>query len=167
MFYKAKAKNLMFNTFKEIHDEWMLITAGDINDFNTMTANWGGFGVLWHYNTAIIFVRESRYTKEFLDKNDTFTLSFFSRRYRDALTFCGQNSGRDFDKIKETKLKPIELEGNVGFEQADTIFVCKKILATELGPDTIIAKENLKKWYDTKDYHTMYIGEILTIFNKE
>ena len=86
------------NPFTKIGSDWMLITAGDKEKANTMTASWGGFGVLWGKNVAYIFVRESRYTKEFLDKKDTFSLTFFEGHKMD-LKYLGAVSGRNEDKI--------------------------------------------------------------------
>ena len=88
-----------FNPFTKIGKEWALVTAGNKEKANTMTVSWGGVGVLWGKNVAFIFVRDSRYTKEFIDANEFFSITFLSGQYRDALNYCGSHSGRDEDKF--------------------------------------------------------------------
>lgn len=112
-FKELEPANLKDNPFKLINDDWMLITAGDKNNFNTMTASWGGLGIMWFKNVSFIVVRPSRYTFEFMEKHDRYTLSFFEEEYRDALNICGTKSGRDTDKIKEAGLTPVYDSGGV------------------------------------------------------
>ena len=38
---KIEVKELKDNMFETISKEWMLVTAGTKDKFNTMTANWG------------------------------------------------------------------------------------------------------------------------------
>ena len=166
-FKEVDVKDLDFNPFKKIGDEWMLITAGDEKKFNTMTASWGGAGVLWGKNVATCYIRPQRYTKEFVDANDTFTLSFFPAEYKKALSLCGSVSGRDCDKVAQAGLTPYFLEGTASFVEASLIFICRKVYEDAMPPENFIAKENDEKWYPQKDYHTMYIGEIVKAFVKE
>ncbi len=83
-----------FNPFTKIGKEWALVSAGDKTRCNTMTVSWGGVGVLWGKNVVFIFIRDSRYTKEFLDNGGLFSLSFLNEDYRDALNYCGSHSRR-------------------------------------------------------------------------
>ncbi|RGY96853.1 flavin reductase [Clostridium sp. AM58-1XD] len=163
-FKEVQAEELQFNPFTRIGSDWMLITAGDKENFNTMTASWGGAGVLWGKNTATCYIRPQRYTKEFIDSNDTFTLSFFGPDYRNALNICGTCSGRDCSKVEKAGLTPCYLEGTVAFEEANLIFVCRKLYKDDMPPENFIAMENDAKWYPNKDYHVMYIAEILKVF---
>ena len=105
----------------------MLITAGNEEKCNTMTASWGGVGIMWGKNAVTTYIRPQRYTKEFVDANDTFTISFFDESYRKALNICGSVSGRDKDKIKEAGLTPYFVDGTAAFEEANLILVCKKM----------------------------------------
>lgn len=149
------------NAFKLIADDWMLITAGEIDSFNTMTASWGALGELWHRKICICFVRPTRYTYEFMEKSDVFTLSFFDEKYRAALDFCGKVSGRTYDKAKQAGLTPILSEqGGVYFTQARLVFVCRKVYAAHLDPKLFLSPD-IEENYPDKDYHRMYIGEIL------
>src|SRR6056297_324178 len=127
-FQKITPEKIQDNVFTSIGKDWMLITAGDLESWNTMTASWGTMGVLWNLPVAVCFIRPQRYTYEFAEKSKYFTLSFFENKYKDILNFCGSRSGRDFDKAAETGLKVFSTEsGNIGFEQARLILECKKI----------------------------------------
>jgi flavin reductase (DIM6/NTAB) family NADH-FMN oxidoreductase RutF len=165
-FKEVNPKDLNLNPFTKIGSDWMLITAGDETKFNTMTASWGGLGVIWGKNAVTTYIRPQRYTKEFVDANDTFTISFFPKEYREALNICGTLSGRDCDKLSKTNLTPCYLEGTTAFEEAELIFVCKKMYQDTMPAENFIAKENDAKWYPDKDYHTLYISEILKAFVK-
>ncbi len=154
------------NPFKMIGKDWMLVTAGDETGWNTMTASWGFMGVMWGKNVAVATIRPQRYTKEFIDKSEYFTLSFFEEEFRPALSFCGKYSGRDKDKAAETGLVPVFADNTTAFEQAKTIIVCKKLYAQEMKPECFIDKSCDEQWYPGKDYHTAYIGEIVAVYRK-
>jgi flavin reductase (DIM6/NTAB) family NADH-FMN oxidoreductase RutF len=150
------------SVFKLIGDDWMLVTSGSINSFNTMTASWGGMGILWNKPVSYIFIRPTRYTYEFLEKNETYTLSFFSEKYRKALSLCGSKSGRDIDKVKETGLTPEETgKGMVAFKEAKLVLECRKLYFQDIDPANFL-EASINKMYDN-DYHRMYIGEIMGI----
>lgn len=166
-FREIKIEELQMNPFTKIGNEWMLVTAGNKEKHNTMTASWGGLGVLWKKNVVTIYIRPQRYTKEFIDHNDTFTLSFYSEEYKNALTILGRKSGRDGNKEKEAGLTPYEIDGTTGFEEAEMIFVCKKQYHQELKPECFDVKENDRTCYPDKDYHMMYIGEIEKVLVKD
>lgn len=166
-FKEIKVEELQFNPFTKIGNEWMLITAGDEKGHNTMTASWGGMGVLWKKNVVTAYIRPQRYTKTFVDANDTFTLSFYDEKYRDALTLLGRKSGRDCDKEAEAGLTPYYVDGTTAFEEANMILVCKKQYHQELKPECFDVKENDIACYPNKDYHMMYIAEILKVLVRE
>lgn len=166
-FREVKIEELQFNPFTKIGKEWLLITAGDSEKFNTMTASWGGVGVYWGKNVVTTYIRPQRYTKEFVDSNDTFTVAFFDETYREALNICGTVSGRDINKIEKAGLTPYFVDDTVAFEEANMIIVCKKLYHGNMPLENFDAKENDKKWYPEKDYHTMYISEIIKVLVKE
>lgn len=155
--------SLDINPFTSIGDDWMLVTAGDVSNPNTMTASWGGLGVLWGAPAATCYIRQSRYTKQFVDKNELFTLSFFDRSYHKQLAYLGAKSGRDENKIEAVGFTPLAVDGTTTFEQAKLTLVCRKELKLYLGPDSFIDQGAKLKWYngdDSQNYHTMYIGKI-------
>ena len=166
MFKTVDPKELKDNVFSLIGDRWMLITAGTGEDLNTMTASWGGLGILWGAPVATCYIRPQRYTKEFVDREEYFTLTFFEEEHRQALALCGSKSGREVDKVKECgfTVKPAPC-GAPYFEEAGLVLVCRKRFAQEMDPANI--PEDVKaSVYLTQDYHTMYIGEIVEVLQK-
>lgn len=161
---KVDPRSLAFNPFSKIHEQWALVGAGTMDEFNMMTVSWGGLGVVWFKDVCTIYVRESRYTKEFMDKNELFTLTFLKSGHEDALKLCGAKSGRDMDKMKDSGLTPIPLEGTVGFEEAELTFVCRKLYCGELSKENFMYEETLQRAYPDGDYHTMYVGEIVAAY---
>ena len=167
-FKEIKIEELSLNPFTKIAKEWMLITAGDEEKSNTMTASWGGLGIMWGKNVATAYIRPQRYTKKFVDEKETFTLSFLPEEYRKALTICGRISGKDVeDKWVEAELHPYYVDGTTAVEEADMILVCKKLYAQEMLPECFIETECDTKWYPEKDYHTLYIAEIEKVLVRE
>lgn len=165
-FQEMDPKQLQMNPFTLIGTEWMLVTAGNESSFNTMTASWGGVGFLWNKPVSFLFIRPQRYTKEFLDREQTYTLSFFEEKYRPALSFCGSKSGRDCDKPKETGLTPAFFEGTPYFEQAKLVLACKKLYRQEMAQKSFLETELIDKVYPNGDLHTVYVGEIQRVLTK-
>lgn len=158
---KIDPKSLNQNVFSLIGDQWMLITAGTAEQCNTMTASWGGLGVIWGSPAATCYIRPQRYTKEFVDREEYFTLSFFDEVYRPQLALCGSKSGRDVDKGKECGFTVKTAEcGAPYFEEASLVLVCRKRFAQPMDPQCI-PDDVKERWYPQQDYHTMYIGEIV------
>ena len=166
-FKEVSIEELSFNPFTRIGKEWMLITAGDENKHNTMTASWGGVGIMWGKNVVTAYIRPQRYTKKFVDANDTFTISFLPEEYRDALKICGSVSGKDVeDKWEKAGLTPYYVDGTTAVKEADLVLVCKKQYHQSMKPECFDVTENDEKWYPNKDYHEMYIAEIVKVLKK-
>ncbi len=162
-FRNIPVNELNENVFTAIGDEWMLITAGTADDFNTMTASWGTMGILWHLPVAICFVRPQRHTFAYTEKSDHYTLNFLEQGHRDILQFCGTRSGRDTDKIAETGLIPrVTGKGNVYFEQCRLVVECRKLYSDWLREEQFVVANLIGKNYPHKDFHKFYIGEILS-----
>lgn len=156
-----KPEDIRDNVFKLIGSDGMLIAAGTRDFFNMMTASWGGLGVLWNRNIAICFIRPQRYTYDFMERSEYFTLSFFSEAYREALNLCGSRSGRQVDKAAAAGLTPVAGEtGAVYFAEARLVLECCKICFQDLAP-THFLDSAIYKNYPGRDYHRMYLGETL------
>lgn len=166
-FREVNAEELQFNPFTKIGKEWLLVTAGDQEKHNTMTASWGAMGIMWGKNVATVYIRPQRYTKEFIDNGELFTLSFYGEEYRKALNICGSKSGRDCDKEKEAGLTPYYTDGTTAFEEADMIFVCRKLYSQPMAPEYFTAGGIDEKWYPAKDYHVLYMAEIMKVLVRE
>lgn len=153
--------------FTLISKDWLLITAKK-NDgsINTMTASWGGVGVIWNKNVATIYIRPQRYTKEFVDESDYFTLTFFDG-YKKELGVLGSVSGRKRNKIEEVGFTVMDIEGQPTFEEGKLVLVCKKLYRDSIKPECFIEEGIDEKVYPLKDYHDLYIGEIISVYKNE
>jgi flavin reductase (DIM6/NTAB) family NADH-FMN oxidoreductase RutF len=157
---------------KRIGDEWMLISAGDVSgdkgNWNTMTASWGGLGALWGKNVAFMFIRPTRHTFTFANVNPLFTLSFFDKSHHKALEIAGAKSGRDIDKAAVCALTPIvfdegAIDGAVSFQEAVEIVICKKLYTHDFDPAGFLDPSINPACYPNKDYHRMFIGEVISV----
>lgn len=164
---KINIKELDKNAVSLFDDKWCLITAGTKESYNTMTASWGAMGELWNKDVCFAFIRPQRYTYEFTEREELFTLSFFGEEYRKALSFCGTKSGRDYDKAKETGLTPVEIDGSMTFAESEIVIVLKKVAIQDINPEGFLDGAIDEKCYPAKDYHRMYIGEVVACYVKE
>ena len=150
------------DVFKQFDKKWALLTAGDDKNFNTMTISWGGLGTLFNKPVATVYVRKSRYTHEFLDKNEYFTISFFDEEYKKTLGILGAKSGRDIDKINNSGLTPKRCGDSTTFAEACVTLLCKKLFCDELKVDKLPA-DIREAMYSNNPPHDMYIGEVVDI----
>ena len=165
MFKEISAREIDGNLVKAISEEWMLISAGDESGYNMMTASWGFAGEMWGNDAVVAMVRPQRYTMEFLEKSDYFTLSFYGDK-KDIHKVCGSMSGRDVNKTELTGLTPVFGDNSVYFSEARLVLVCKKQYVDLLKEEKFTDLSPLK-WYDNKDYHYMIIGKIEKVLIKE
>lgn len=152
---------LEMNPFTKIGKEWALVTAGTKANCNTMTVSWGGVGVLWNKNVVYIFVRDSRYTKEFIDQGEFFSLSFFDEKYRAALNYCGAHSGREENKFEKAGLTPAFRHSIPYPDEANLVLLCRKMAAVPMDEEVLLDKSIMNNFYKDNDMHTMYVGEII------
>ena len=142
--------------------KWALLTAGNGESFNTMTISWGGLGTIWGKPVATVYVRTSRYTHDFMDANEFFTVSFYPEECRQILGVLGSKSGRDMDKMKESGLTPVQAGGSMSFKEAEVTLVCRKLFRQQL--DVANMPEDVAKaMYEGQAPHDMYIGELVDI----
>ncbi len=166
-FKAIKPTEITDNVFKLLDKDWMLVTAGTLEDFNTMTASWGHLGILWNLPIAIAYIRPQRYTYGFANRFEDYTLSFFTETYRPALKICGTKSGRDCDKVAEAGLTPRQTErGNVTFEEARLVLECRKIYQDNLKKENFLIPEIATKNYPKEDFHRFYMGEIIQVLSR-
>ena len=149
------------NPFTLIADQWYTITAEKDGKVNTMTASWGSLGSLWGKYVAIIYVRESRYTREFLDAAEYFSITNYGKESRSALKFLGSVSGRDEDKIAGARFHVNYHEGVPFIDEGTFSLICKKMSRTPIQPEQFIDPSIKEEWYKNGDYHIMYVGEII------
>ena len=150
------------DAFRIFDQQWALVTAGTAESYNTMTISWGGLGTLWGKPVATIYIKPVRYTYQFLEQNDYFTVSFYPKEYQKDLSILGRKSGRDTDKVALTSLTPKVLEHGVTVEQAQATLVCKKIYWQDLDLRQI-PQEAVAAYYQSEQPHRMYLGEVVAI----
>lgn len=161
-FFEIDPIELRDNIFHQIGRDWMLIASGREGNFNTMTASWGGMGVLWNTNVCFAFVRPSRYTYEFMEREKYFSLSFFGEGNRKALQFCGAHSGRDTDKMAGAGLTPIFDAPAPYFNECRLSLVCRKMYFQDIDPGNFLDPA-ISGSYPQGDYHRVYVGEIIKV----
>ena len=158
---------LRTDVFSIFDKKWALLTAGDMDKFNTMTISWGGLGTLWNKPVATVYVRTSRYTHEFMDDKEYFTVSFYPESYRKALGELGSKSGRDIDKMHYEGLsaeKAGETEA-VTFKEAELTLVCKKLFKEHISVDKI-PSDVFEVLYKNDAPHDLYIAEVVDIIEQ-
>ena len=160
MIYKTvDPRSIKDNLIKCLAEEWALITAGNEKKYNMMTASWGFFGEMWGSDSIAMVVRPQRYTMEFIENSEYFTVSFYGDK-KDIHKICGSKSGRDTDKTKETGLTPVANEKYVYFKEARMVLIVKKQFVQQMSEEAFLDKAVIDKWYPEKDYHNLIIGKI-------
>jgi len=163
-------KNFNLAPLYAIDQEWALLTSGGKEKFNSMTISWGGLGTIWNKPVVTVYVKPIRYTYEFMENNEYFTLSFYDENYRKDLGILGSQSGRNLDKIALTNLTPEFLDNTTTFKEAKLTIVCKKIYFQDLDINNIdiesVTQQEIDRFYKTEPAHRMYIGEVIDIIDK-
>lgn len=167
---KIDVYSLEENFFHLMGKEWTLVTAGTKDHFNMLTTSWGSMGVLWNKPVAVVFIRENRYTREFIETNKYMTLSFYGtdRVSRQLLNVCGTKSGRDCNKVEETGLTPMETDnGAITFAQARLTLEGRKIFSVPIEECNFIDRATYEKWYNDNpggEKHYAYFVEVTNAY---
>lgn len=170
-----------YRIFELFHQQWALVTAGTGERFDACTVGWGSLGTIWtgpgkSGSTVTVYLYPTRYTCELLRSSETFTVSFFPQEYRRELAFLGTHSGRDGDKIAASGLTPVPVGDSIAFEEAELVFVCRKIyqhqLAKEdIAPDVqayyaanpgVYPVDEAGEWHP----HWLFMGEITEVIDR-
>ena len=152
------------DVFSIFDQKWALLCSGTAEDHNAMTVSWGSLGTLWGKPAATVYVRHSRHTFGYMNKNELFTLSFFPEDCRRALQVMGSVSGRDTDKDAAAGLTPEPLEGCVTYKEAELILVCRVMYSRDMDPEALPAEA--MKFYTDSDWHRIYIGEVVDLIRR-
>jgi len=146
------------------NNQWLLLAAGDFatGAWNAMTVAWGSLGTMWGLPFAQVVVRPQRYTREFLDASDTFTLTAYPKAYHAALEIMGSRSGRQGNKAVAAGLTPVACErvAAPAFEEAELVLECRKLFMQRMSPEALL-DERARRCYPQADYHHVYFGEIV------
>ncbi len=158
-FREIKVSELPLNPFLDFN-HGTLVLAGDEKQSNALCLSNATLGTMWEKSVVTIGIKPLRYTKEFVDLNETFSINFFDDNYQTDVYYIGSISGRDTDKMKKSNLKRGTYKGTPFFTDANIIVFCKKLFAQEFKESEFLDREILNKFYVFKDYHTIYIAEI-------
>lgn len=152
--------------------DWPLLCAGTKDDFNSMTIGWGAVGQIWGMPYTSVYVRPTRYTHEFMDKYEYFSIVVFDRSFKESLATFGTESGRDIDKMNFPGLTPDFSYNAPVFHEANLILICKKMYRQEIDKDLLISEYKTKvieefysKGVSYNNFHTIYYGEITNILS--
>jgi flavin reductase (DIM6/NTAB) family NADH-FMN oxidoreductase RutF len=160
------------NVFKLVGEDFTVITAGTELDYNSMTASWGGWGILFNEPATWCLLRASRYTLEYIRRENLYTMCYFDDQYKDQVLLFGSSSGRDSDKMKQHTLTAVETpEGSIAYKEARLIIECELIEITTVRPDdfyTADARQFITDAYeDAHDYHKLVFGKIARVWVRE
>ncbi|NDW09260.1 flavin reductase family protein [Dysgonomonas sp. 520] len=167
-FKEIEASELSFSPF-DLKNKWMLVTAAKADgSVNTMTASWGGFGVMWNKDVVFVVIRPQRYTKEFVDNADSFSLTFFDESFKKQLGYLGRASGRDENKIETAGLTVAKDNTDTPyFEESETAILVEKLFVQPLSESSFLDEKIIDQWYSEKDFHYLYIAEIRKVLIKK
>ena len=149
----------------QLINDGCLVTAGDFSNYNTMAIGWGMVGTIWRKKTFIVYVKPCRYTYQFMENNEYFTISFYDKKYKKEIGYLGTKSGRDCNKVEDVGFHPIEVQNSITFEEAKYTIICKKYYYTDINKDNV-PSEDINRYYLTEDVHRVYYGEIIEVVEK-
>lgn len=154
--------NFQTDIFTKFDKDWAILAAGTPEDHNAMTVSWGGMGTMWGKPVVTVYVRHSRHTFGYMEKNEYFTVGFYPSEYKKALAVMGSKSGRDCDKDKEANLSPVKVENGVTYQEAEVTLLCKKLYCDDIEMKDM-SEEIASEFYPTGDIHRFYIAEVVDI----
>ena len=171
LFKQISPEEITDNVFTLVAKDFFVITAGKKDHFNSMVGSGGGFGVLFRKPTTWCIVRADRYTLELIQKEQTYTMSYFPSEYKKQMLFLGSKSGRDSEKMKEVELTSIQTpSGDIAFKEARLIIECKLTALTTANPNdfcTQEAKDAINEAYKEENHYRKFVfGEITHVWVK-
>ncbi|MDR2292059.1 MAG: flavin reductase [Prevotellaceae bacterium] len=172
LFTGISAEEISDNVFKLVGKDFTVITSRKDSTFNSMTASWGGLGILFNKPATWCMLRANRYTLEIIKNEHTYTLSYFPDEYKEQVLFLGSKSGRNTNKMQETTLTPVQTpSGNMTYKEARLVFECKLTEITTVSPDDFLNQEDkdfiLGGFEEAKEYHKLVFGEITGVWIKK
>ncbi|MDR1343376.1 MAG: flavin reductase [Prevotellaceae bacterium] len=169
LFQPIEAKDIPGDVFTHVGSDFTVITAGNPSRYNSMVASWGGWGILFGKPATWCYLRSNRYTLEMMRKEQTYTMAYFNQEYKDDIMLFGAKSGRNTDKMKESKLTSVQTpSGSMAYKEARLIIECKLFEVTTVAPDDFYTEEGRKFIVDahaeTGEYHKVVFGEIASVW---
>ncbi len=163
-------ENFAVKAYRFFEIDWLLLSSGDFQtqQYNAMTISWGSLGVMWGRPFIQVVVRPQRYTFQFMERFETFTVCAFPKEYHPALSLLGAKSGREGDKIAEAGLTviPASCVAAPAYAEAEVVLECRKMYWQNMDPSHFL-DSTIARMYAEKDYHRIYYGEILAVQGTE
>jgi flavin reductase (DIM6/NTAB) family NADH-FMN oxidoreductase RutF len=172
LFKQISPEEISDNVFTLAGKDFYVVTAGKEEHYNSMVGSGGGFGLLLKKPTTWCFFRADRYTLELIEKEKTYTLSYFPKEYREQMLFLGSKSGRDSEKMKEAELTSVVTpSGDMSFKEARLILECKLTAITTATPNDYYVQEDIdfinEAYNEAKVYRKLVFGEITHVWVKK
>ena len=166
--HRLEVSSLTPEVFSVFASNNALVTAGDKTACNTMTIGWCQLGRLWGLPACTVYVRPERYTYQFTESHDYFTVSVLPASEKRTMQLCGAQSGRDIDKIRECGLTLCYGAGDAPFfDEAEWVLVCRKVYAQDMNEACVTAGDHILPYYGEKGgWHRMYVGEVVEAYTK-
>jgi flavin reductase (DIM6/NTAB) family NADH-FMN oxidoreductase RutF len=160
------------NVFTLVGEDYTVITSGTMEKYNSMTASFGGWGILFNAPTTWCFLRANRYTLEFIRETRTYTMTYFDEPYREQVMLFGTRSGRDSDKMQRHALTAVETpSGNIAYKEAKLIIECALTEITTVQPDDFYTDEGrsfvVTAHEEAKEYHKIVFGQITRAWTRK
>lgn len=172
LFNEISPEEMHDNVFTLVGKDFTVITAGKEEHFNSMLGSGGGLGLLFMKPTTWCILRADRYTLEIIQKEQTYTMSYFPHEYKEQILFLGSKSGRDSEKMKEVELTSIQTpSGDMSFKEARLIIECKLTALTTANPDDFYTQETKdyinEAYKEANQYRKLVFGEITHVWVKK
>ncbi|MGI6738733.1 MAG: flavin reductase [Christensenellales bacterium] len=165
-----------YKVFEMFQKEWALVTAGNLELFNSCTVGWGDMGTLWKRSVVTVYLHPSRYTCDFFLQHDFFTVSFYPPSCKEALAYMGSYSGRDGNKAQSAGLTPVAIGDSVTYAEAKMTFLCRKLYQQQFVKEDLAA--DIQKYYheNPKSFppddagswqpHWIFVGEVIDVMER-
>lgn len=165
LFDTIDVRNIKEDVFTLVGEDYGILTAGTPEKSNSMVTSWGGWGIVFGKSGVFHFLRSNRYTLELMREQQTYTVSYFDSEFKDDIMQFGMKSGRDSDKMKETKLTAVQTpDGNPAYKEAKIILECRLAEVTTVAPENFYNDEDRKFVTDahaeTGDWHKLVLSQI-------
>ena len=167
--HAADLKSLTPEIFRVFGSQNALLTAGDKSGCNTMTIGWCQLGRLWSIPVCTVYVRPERYTYQFMESHDYFTVSVLPASHKQTtMQLCGTKSGREVDKVKACGLTLCYGAGDAPFfDESQWALVCEKLYAQDLAPEHMVVPGPIEKYYGAYGgWHRSYIGRVVEVYRR-
>ena len=168
-----KFKGMQFLKKFETPQMPAILSAGTKEHYNSMAIEWGSIGVSWKLPIFTVYVKDERYTYEFMQTTEIFTVSIINKKIYKKFAVYGTKSGRDINKeeVEGTHIKFLD-NGGITFDEAEEVFVCKMLGKAYIEdensyPGLKAFYEKQKKYFKTMKPHALFIGEIIEHYVRE